>query len=322
MNPLTVILIDDEQRALHSLLRILAHFPEVRIAATFEDALVAREYIDSHAVDGVFVDIEMPEINGLKFAEELAMLHPHIHVVFTTAYLEHAVVAFELASLDYLLKPVSIERMKKTIARMVGMQIRNRNETFMIRTVPTLVVRTTADGYTPIAWRTEKAKQIFLYLLFHANQPVLRDTLIDIFWDAKDQSKAAGQLHTTVYLIRKQLATIENELQIQSRNSTYTLVVPTHAVDFLSLRLIVPEILSGQREFLLPDIDLVRSFCDDLLMEVGDIWIETYRSEIDLLVNAIILHIRAHHAEYETNIAIKRAITELLHQHERFIGMV
>jgi two-component SAPR family response regulator len=322
MNPLTVILIDDEQRALHSLIRILANFPEVRIAATFEDALVAREYIDANPVDGVFVDIEMPEINGLKFAEQLAKLHPHIHVVFTTAYMEHAVVAFELASLDYLLKPVSIERMTKTIARMVGMQIRNRNETFMIRTVPTLVVRTTANGYTPIAWRTEKAKQVFLYLLFHANQPVLRDTLIDIFWDAKEQSKAAGQLHTTVYLIRKQLATVENELQIQSRNSTYTLVVPTHAVDFLSLRLIVPEILSGQREFLLPDIDLVRSFCDDVLMEVGDIWIETYRSEIDLLVNAIIQHIRAHPAEYETNAAIKRAITDLLHQHERFIGTV
>jgi len=84
----------------------------------------------------------------------------------------------------------------------------------------------------------------------------------------------------------------------------------------------VPEILSGQREFLLPDIDLVRSFCDDVLMEVGDIWIETYRSEIDLLVNAIIQHVRAHTAEYETNAAIKRAITDLLHQHERFIGSV
>ena len=320
MKILTVILIDDEQRALHSLMRILAHFPEVHIAATFEDALVAREYIDANPVDGVFVDIEMPEINGLKFAEELKIRHPGIHIVFTTAYMEHAVIAFELASLDYLLKPVSIERMAKTIDRMLGLQQRISTHDFLIRTVPTLVLRNAQNGYSSVRWRTEKAKQVFLYLLFHANQPVLRDTLIDVFWDAQENTRAAGQLHTAVYLIRKMFAPSDQIFEIQSRNSTYTLIIPPHAVDILTLRTVAGDIAAGTRDLLLSDIQLLRSFCDDLLIEVGDIWIETYRSEIHLLVSVLIDTVRSQAKYYEKNPAMKDACANLLLQYERFIG--
>ena len=320
MKTLSVILIDDEQRALHGLMRILAHFPEVHIAATFKDALVAREYIDNHPIDGVFLDIEMPEINGLKFAEEISARHPGLHIVFTTAYAEHAVVAFELASLDYLLKPVSIERMAKTIARIVGIQQRKRTHDFFIRTVPTLVVQDSDHGDASVRWRTEKAKQVFLYLLFHANQPVLRDSLIDVFWEEKEFVRAAGQLHTAVYLIRKLLAPYEHMLKIQSRNGTYTLTVAPSAVDFLMLRTVADECIVGNRDFVLADIHLVRSFCDDVLIEVGDIWIEPYRSEIALSVNGLIHHMRAHRTDFEHDGAMKHAFEELNVQYQRFIG--
>ena len=73
--------------------------------------------IDEHAPEVVFLDIQMPGLNGLNLAERLAgALHPP-HIVFVTAYNQYAVAAFEHAALDYLLKPVTLERLAKTVAK-------------------------------------------------------------------------------------------------------------------------------------------------------------------------------------------------------------
>jgi DNA-binding LytR/AlgR family response regulator len=90
----------------------------LRIVAKAANGLDALRLIDELAPDIVFLDIQMPGLTGLGLAEKLAEDGKTPHIVFITAHNQHAVDAFELCALDYLLKPVSAERLAKTVAKL------------------------------------------------------------------------------------------------------------------------------------------------------------------------------------------------------------
>ncbi|MEY2879009.1 MAG: hypothetical protein RLZZ15_1389 [Verrucomicrobiota bacterium] len=110
------LLIDDERLARNELRRLLAPFPEIEIAGEAANATQAREQLAALAPDLIFLDVQMPGETGMELLESLAPPVPH--VIFTTAYDEFAVKAFELNALDYLLKPVDPARLATAIARL------------------------------------------------------------------------------------------------------------------------------------------------------------------------------------------------------------
>lgn len=108
------IIIDDEQAARDRLQRLLSSFEDIEIIAIAADGEKGAAIVNELRPDIVFLDIEMPELNGLE-AARLFEFHPVI--VFVTAFNQYAVQAFEAESIDYLLKPVTLERLEKTIQR-------------------------------------------------------------------------------------------------------------------------------------------------------------------------------------------------------------
>lgn len=110
------LLIDDERLARNELRRLLAVFPEIEIAGEASNAKQAREQLVALKPDLLFLDVQMPGETGMEF---LASLEPPApHVIFTTAYDEFAVKAFELNALDYLLKPVDPARLATAIGKL------------------------------------------------------------------------------------------------------------------------------------------------------------------------------------------------------------
>lgn len=110
------LLIDDERLARNELRRLLAAFPEIAIVGEAANAKQAREQLAAHEPDLIFLDVQMPGETGMDL---LASLEPPVPgVIFTTAYDEFAVKAFELNALDYLLKPVDPERLAAAIGRL------------------------------------------------------------------------------------------------------------------------------------------------------------------------------------------------------------
>lgn len=107
------LLIDDERLARNELRRLLAAFPEITIAGEASNAKQAREQLAALQPDLIFLDVQMPGETGMESLEP-----PVPHVIFTTAYDEFAVKAFELNALDYLLKPVDPVRLTAAIARL------------------------------------------------------------------------------------------------------------------------------------------------------------------------------------------------------------
>ena len=113
----SAIIVEDEVLAAERL-RVLLEECNVVLLKVFHHAKAALEWLSVHEVDIVFTDINMPEINGLEFVERIKRIaKKQPHVIFTTAYEEHALRAFELAAEDYLLKPIKIARLQAALAR-------------------------------------------------------------------------------------------------------------------------------------------------------------------------------------------------------------
>lgn len=114
------VLVDDERLAVERLERMLLREEGIEIVAAFTDPRQAIERLADLHPDVVFLDIEMPGVSGLVVARQICAMDQNIDVVFVTAFAQYAVDALDLKVLDYLLKPVSEEMLRKTIRRLIN----------------------------------------------------------------------------------------------------------------------------------------------------------------------------------------------------------
>jgi DNA-binding NarL/FixJ family response regulator len=115
---LRTILVDDERPALNALNHLLKEYPDIEITGAFTRIDQAMELIrNDGSIDLLFLDIDMPKINGIAAAREIQEFQSKIAIVFVTAYQHFAVEAFEVNAVDYIMKPVSKKRLDKTMDR-------------------------------------------------------------------------------------------------------------------------------------------------------------------------------------------------------------
>lgn len=114
MSKLKVLIADDELPARNRMKRLLKKIDSVEVLHVAENGLDALEHIQNLKPDLVFLDINMPGMNGLEVAENIEMDRMPA-VIFATAYSEHAIKAFELNAMDYLLKPFNEDRLRSAI---------------------------------------------------------------------------------------------------------------------------------------------------------------------------------------------------------------
>ncbi len=110
---LTCIVIDDEPLALELLKKYIAKIYFLELKGAFTDPFEARQLLESEPVDILFLDIQMPDINGIEFSK--VVNKKNTAVVFTTAFSEYAVEGFNVDAIDYLLKPIEYDRFLKAV---------------------------------------------------------------------------------------------------------------------------------------------------------------------------------------------------------------
>lgn len=110
-----VLAIDDEPLALQQLAAYIKKVPFLQLVGECQSALEAKEILNREAVDAVFCDINMPDLNGMDFVKSLAA--PPL-IVFTTAYSEYAVEGFKVNAVDYLLKPFGLDDFRRAANRL------------------------------------------------------------------------------------------------------------------------------------------------------------------------------------------------------------
>lgn len=113
-----VMVVDNEKLARENLTRLISLHDDFKVVETAVDGVDALEKIKNNPVDVIFLDIEMPEKNGIEVASELIKNYPNPpKVVFATAYNQYAVEAFEHNAIDYILKPYQKDRLEKALER-------------------------------------------------------------------------------------------------------------------------------------------------------------------------------------------------------------
>lgn len=114
----TVLVVDDEPGIGRFLKSILEEVPQVMVADVISNPIDILSLIDQYGVQVVFLDIDMPNRNGIQLARELREKYDNLSIVFATAYPDYTLEAFELYSFDYILKPFNKERIKKTMLKL------------------------------------------------------------------------------------------------------------------------------------------------------------------------------------------------------------
>ena len=122
--PLNVMIADDEAPARRKLARFLADHHDIAVVAEASNGIDAVDLIAMTKPDLVFLDIHMPDLDGLGVAETLARTDAPPSIVFVTAFDQYAVKAFEMNALDYLLKPYDRERFERALARIRAAEAR------------------------------------------------------------------------------------------------------------------------------------------------------------------------------------------------------
>ncbi len=131
------IIIDDEPLARAEMRSLISEVSQTEIAGDFTNALTALEFLTLNQVDLIFLDIEMPLLSGLAFAEKLPK---QSLIIFTTAYSQYALQSYELDAIDYILKPIEKHRLDKAIKK-----AELYNELLSQNTVKSTFESTTAD---------------------------------------------------------------------------------------------------------------------------------------------------------------------------------
>ncbi len=218
------VLIDDERPALRGLEHLLKEYPEISIAGMYTNPLEAIDEVTSLKPHVVFLDINMPRLKGIDAASRILDLSPGTDIIFVTAYDQYAVEAFELHALDYILKPINPERLKKTLERIKQKKPTARGNSGRRLQIKCLGQFEVAwEHQEPIKWRTEKTKELFAFLLHNQGRNISKEELLDKLWTEDIPEKAIRQLYNGIYYIRKALEDYRVDSTLINISSNYSL---------------------------------------------------------------------------------------------------
>ncbi len=127
---MNVVIVDDEHLAIEELVFQLSLCDDIHISNTFMDSEKAFHFIMNNEIDIVFLDIQMPGTNGLKFAKKI-LSEKNVHVIFVTAYTEYAVFSYEIDAIDYILKPINNARLVKALEKVKNSSDRQKPQKIM-----------------------------------------------------------------------------------------------------------------------------------------------------------------------------------------------
>jgi len=220
------IIVDDEVLLVNELKKLLAHFGDIEIVGDYTDPNLAYTEIDKSRPDIAFLDIEMAGMNGIDLAERILEKFSEIDIIFVTAYNYYAAEAFETNAMDYILKPVRLERIQKALEK-----INKRRHPIRVDDSKPLRIQSFGKfgvylGEVPLKWSRAKQQELFAYLLQHEGQWIDKYKICDELWTKNSPEQALANLQTAVWALRKLFKdTGVSNIKINYSNDSYILYI-------------------------------------------------------------------------------------------------
>jgi two-component SAPR family response regulator len=234
---MNIVVIDDDNAARYIAEKMLSKIPGIRTVVTFSNSQDAEGYLLTNQVNIIFIDIVIKEENGIEVAKYLRALYPQVIIIFMTSHPEYALEAFDVYALDYMVKPISKERLTTTIEKarsyISDTPVNQATELFVYALGGCNVKN--ADR-KPIKFSSSKSEELLVYLLYHQGKIISKWKIIDDVFPDLSLSNAEGYLKTTVYKLRKALQQNNvKDVLIQS-NGGYFIDNSKVYMDYLDLK--------------------------------------------------------------------------------------
>lgn len=177
-----VICVDDEILLLNRLVKQCGEIEQFSDVKGFVKSRDALEYLDNgNGVDLAFLDIDMPVINGLDLAKAIKSRYPKTAIVFTTAFIQYALDAYNILALGYLLKPIKKEDIVKVLDQLKIYQVTQpTSDKIKIRTFGNFEVFV---GDTPVNFKRSKSREILAYIVDRMGTGATRPEIAGILWE-------------------------------------------------------------------------------------------------------------------------------------------
>ncbi|MBO9610952.1 MAG: response regulator, partial [Paenibacillaceae bacterium] len=266
--------------------RLLSQVEGVTISGSFMKGADALDWVRSEAVDIAFVDIQMAGEDGIELAKQMQAIRRKMKIVFVTSHKEYALDAFELGAVDYIVKPVILERLMQTIERVAGergISVTSEDDAANRLMVNGLGGMTAHSRHGDVKWISGKSAELFAYLLMHRDKGVARNEILDDLFDGLTNRQTNIYLNTAVYQLRKTLKLHGLREAVVSLNDRYKLCTAAVDADF---------ILFEDRMAAIGEITAsnYQQACEIDKLYAGDLFGEKYSWSIAEKERLIILH--------------------------------
>lgn len=294
---ITAMLVDDERPALKIMEILLKKYSQIEVVGQFINPVKALEEIRIAKPDVVFLDIDMPYINGMEAASSISEFSPNTEVIFVTAYEKYALEAYKFHPMDYILKPVEEERLDELIPYLLRKHHKlhkAEDKKLIIRCFGDLCIQW--ENEEPIKFRTKKTKELFAFLVHNNNCKITKEEIIESLWQDLSPDKAIKQFYNAIYYIRKALSdygVTNNQILI---DNTYSLAIKNADFDVERLK-----ILSQNIE---DNLEAIEKILSTQYLEKQDYpWADIYREEYYMMHQKYLIRLAA---AYEENMEYEK----------------
>lgn len=184
-----------------------------------------------------FIDIEMPEMDGLTLAEKLLEQNPEMKIVFITGWNQYAVEAFDLNALDYVMKPINKTRFVKTTERLkteLGLLPPAGSNTPLLSIQCFGRFQASLDS-KPVVWKRSKSEELFAYLLINHDSFVHKEEILETLWQGNEYQKSLPILQTSACKIRNVLSPCGDKVKLAYADNRYGLFLSEVRCDYFDV---------------------------------------------------------------------------------------
>lgn len=300
-----VVIVDDEALAIDELCTHLSSYT-VEIVGKYMDSTKALDNILIDSPDVVFIDIDMPEMNGIDLAYHIQNIKFDIIIIFVTAYPQYAMEAFRVHALDYVLKPLRISSFATTMDYVFKQfeliqlkRINEKKDKFLINCMGRLEV--VNQNQEVMKFSTQKSKELLSYILCNAEGPIYRDDLISQVFSGEKPENALNNYYVTLYRLRNSLANFGFTEDIFVIKKNYEIYIRDGVCDFIDFKRFFKRYVKTKREHIEEADKFIAAYYGELFKDMDFDWTISAREWMKDSMEELMIDLLAHYNDLNSS---------------------
>ncbi len=276
------ILVDDEPLVMQMIKDMLIEEKNVEVIGEYFNPKEALHHIMSTKPDLVFLDIEMPGMNGIELATEILNKDDTIRIVFLTAYDQYAVEAFKLNAIHYIMKPPSHKELQTAISRLeTSVQAPPSNTGKIYISFLGSISICDEEGVSLVKWRTAKAEELFALLMISGEKGIEKWRIIETLWpESPCNEKSEQLLYSTIYRVKSALSQAGIRAALNNKLGIYSLTIENMWCDLYELEKCYKEMKQHKLDDTICD-RIFEIYKGELFLDRDYEWAMVYRSNAE-----------------------------------------